>query len=71
MTQTLSAVETSRLSKSCPRLEMPRCSPSAISVGGLTACCQELKGDSDRQLLNRDILTVPFALTAALSSSGK
>ncbi|KIJ26200.1 hypothetical protein M422DRAFT_133392, partial [Sphaerobolus stellatus SS14] len=37
--------------------------------------CKELKGDSDRQLLNRDvvrdILTVPFALTAALSSLGE
>ncbi|KIJ42275.1 hypothetical protein M422DRAFT_254679 [Sphaerobolus stellatus SS14] len=70
VTRTLSAVETSRLSKSCPRLEMVRC-----SQGGLTAGCKELKGNSDRQLLNRDvvrdILTVPFALTAALSSLGE
>ncbi|KIJ42267.1 hypothetical protein M422DRAFT_254672 [Sphaerobolus stellatus SS14] len=49
-------METSRLSKLCPRLEMPRCSPCAINVVGLTMCCKELKGDSDRQLLNRDIV---------------
>ncbi|KIJ26188.1 hypothetical protein M422DRAFT_272764 [Sphaerobolus stellatus SS14] len=56
VTKTLLAVETSCLSKFCPRLEMPRCSLCAISVVGLTVCCKELKGDSARQLFNRDVV---------------
>ncbi|KIJ36894.1 hypothetical protein M422DRAFT_91520, partial [Sphaerobolus stellatus SS14] len=45
-------------------------------------CCKELKDEDDRQLLNPDVvrdiviglsdgLTVPFALTAGLSSLGE
>ncbi|KIJ36836.1 hypothetical protein M422DRAFT_260701 [Sphaerobolus stellatus SS14] len=64
---------------------MHRCSPSAISVGGLMPCCKELEGDDDtgRSLLTAmmceisfvggfpDGLGKLFALTAALSSSGE